>query len=155
MRYAGASAPSMTALARGVAAPAPAGAPVAGAGLAHLTSARHLAAGVTAIALPAVAVATDGELCVAANAVRQAMAVLLVAPNRHLPPRGAGRAAFGWGNSIRIPASLLKGDRGARFATAPLGRFILEAGIFYSLTPRSAIARDAGPRGRAPRRGSR
>jgi len=148
MRYATASALSMTALTRGVAAPTLVGAGVAASGSSHLDAARMDPAWVAAVALPAVAPTADQEDQVASNAVPLPGAVVIILSlNRGLQPRGAGRAALSRGDFDRVPASLLLGDRGARFVDfAPLGRFFHEAGIFYSTVARAAtaVARSAG-----------
>jgi len=154
MRYAAALALSMTALARGVAALAAACTCVTAPGRTQLGATGPPLAGVAAVALPAVAATTDHERLVAANAAAESAAVFISSRNRGLLPRGAGRAALDRGDSIRIPASLLKGDRGACFPTEPLGRFVLEAGVFYSHPAHGAsasmVCREPVSRGEAP-----
>ena len=146
----------MTALTRGVAALTAAGTCVAANGGTHLGAAGQDAAGVTAVALSAVAAAADQKRLVAADAAAEPAAVFISSRNRGLLPRGAGRAALDRGDSMWIPASLLKGNRGACFPTEPLGRFVLEAGVFYSQAARGASACMAGrqpvSRGEAPER---
>ena len=75
MRYAGTTALSMTPLTRSIAAPSLSGALVATTRLPDLAPARGGATIVAAVALSTIAATTDRELRVAANAVRQAMAV--------------------------------------------------------------------------------
>ncbi len=148
MRYATASALSMTALTRGVAAPSLVGEGVAAAGRSHLGAARLDAAWAAAVALPAVAPAADQEDQAASNAVPLPGAVVILSGNRGLQPRGTGRAALSRGDFDRIPASLLLGDRGARFVDLCTPRLPFTRGrdlLFHSLARRYRGRAVSGP----------
>ena len=119
MRYGKSQSLSITSLTQGVAAPPFVAASVAPTGLPHPFAASRNAAGVVAVALAAVTPTTDVERCVATHAVRPAVAVVVLAGDRNLPPRGAGRADLDRGDSCLIPASLLNATGGKRFQDDP------------------------------------